>query len=43
MTNENGYSYFRPYNKAAQYWYNNGGYKNNICYEEFHDYTVHIF
>jgi len=40
MCNENGYSYFKPYNEAAKLWYNNGGFKLNICYDSKHNYKV---
>lgn len=40
MTNANGYSYFKPINEKAKEWYNNGGYKKNLCYDPKHNYKV---
>jgi|GEM_PF-4212738 len=38
--NDNGYSYFQPVNEKAKKWYNNGGYKYNLCYDKKHNYIV---
>ena len=39
-SNDNGYSYFVPINDKAKEWYNNGGYKFNLCYDANHDYSI---
>ena len=39
-SNNNGYSFFKPISVSVKEWYNNGGYKLNVLYDESNDYLI---